>query len=427
VIESGKYAISGLGMVIGLPEKDLQERQEKLGTDNPYLRNAISSPLHGLTARDLEAEAARRAIEDAGLTNMDIDGAVHVYGGPRSGRGMLEQTDAFPRMLGLPVNFYYRAGRGGGWGTFGLTTALSFLELGIANYVVVAGSRADWTYSHRKEFRQAGYKGQVRAADPAGMWGPAFGRIQAAHEHSMLAVRHMHELGTKPEQFGLASTQIREWGALNPLGRMYGKHTTLEDYLDSPMHIWPYHFMDMAVTTDGAVAFVLTTTERARSGPHTPVKVAGVGMGDAQGGQWQEGAQHYTKLPVPKAKERAFATADITIDDLDMAQLYDCFTGEVLLQLEGYGWCGRGEAGSFLESEGIGRSGKIPVNTGGGLLSAYHMADLTGISESVIQLRHDAGERQVADAKLSMVTGHGGEVLAPGMCSIHSCLLLERG
>jgi hypothetical protein len=118
---SGRYAIAGLGMVVGLPAKELAERKAK--SQDWHLEQAVPSPLEGLTARDLEAEAARRAVEDAGLNTKDIDGAVHVHGGPRSGGGMLEQNDAFPRMLGLPVNFYYRLGRGGAWGTFGITTA----------------------------------------------------------------------------------------------------------------------------------------------------------------------------------------------------------------------------------------------------------------------------------------------------------------
>ena len=126
---SGKYAIAGLGMVVGVPEKELEKRQAEV-PGHPMLEHAIPSPVLDLSAKDLEAEAARRAIEDAGLTNKDIDGAVHVHGGPRSGRGVIEHMDAFPRMLGLPVNFYYHCGRGGGWSTIGIITALSFLRIG---------------------------------------------------------------------------------------------------------------------------------------------------------------------------------------------------------------------------------------------------------------------------------------------------------
>lgn len=422
---SGKYAIVGLGMTIGLPKQELEKRRAAL-PDHPMLAHAVPSPLEGLTSKNLEAEAARRAIEDAGLSSKDIDGAVHVHGGPRSGRGLVEYMDAFPRMLGLPVNFYYVAGRGGGWGTIGIITSLSFLELGIAKYVVIAGSREDWTRSHKKDFRDQGYRGQVQPATVAGIWGPVFGRTAAAHDHSMFASRHRHEYGTTERQFGAAALQVRQWAGKNPLARMYGKPATMEDYLQSPSYIWPYRFMDMAVTTDGAIALVLTSMERARDLAKRPVAVLGIGYGDAQGGQWWEGASHYTKLPVKKAKEAAFGQAGIKLEDIDMAQFYDCFTAELIFQLEDYGWCAKGEGGPFVEEGHIGPGGDIPANTSGGLLSAYHMADLTGISEATIQLRGAAGERQVKDARISLVTGHGGEVFSPGMCSVHTSLLLGR-
>ncbi len=421
---SGKYSIAGLGMVIGLPARDLAERRAKL-PDDPMLKRAVESPLNGISARELEAEAVRLAIEDAGLETKDIDGAVRVIGGPRSGRGAVDQMDAFPRMLGFPVKFYYLVGGGGGWGTIGIITSLSFLELGIAKYVVICGSKEDWTRSHQNKLRDQGYLGQIQPIE-VGMWGPVFGRASAAHDHSMFASRHRYEYGTTERQFGAAAIQVRAWACKNPLARMYGKPATIEDYEKSPVYIWPYHFMDMAVTTDGAVAFVLTSTEKARDCAKRPVGVLGIGYGDAQGGQWWEPETHYTKLPVADAKEAAFGQAGIGIQDIDVAQLYDCFTAELIFQLEDYGWCCKGEGGAFVEAGHIGPGGDTPTNTSGGLLSAYHMADLTGISENILQLRGEAGERQIPDAEIALASGHGGEVFSPGMCSIHTTLVLGR-
>jgi acetyl-CoA acetyltransferase len=419
----GKYAIAGLGMVIGVPEEELQQRKAAL-PDHPMLANAVPSPLGDLTAKDLEAEAARRAIEDAGLTPKDIDGGVHVHGGPRSGGGTTTHLDAFPRMLGCPVNFYYLVGRGGAWGTMGIVSALSFLELGLANYIVIAGSTEDWSRSHSNEFRLQGNRGHIQPSTVSSMWSLPFGRTAAAHEHSMFASRPRHEFGTTEKQFGAAAVQIRAWACKNPLARMYGRPATLKDYERSPTYIWPYHVMDMAVSSDGAIAFVLTSLERARDCPKKAVTVLGIGFGDSQGGQWWEGAAHYTKLPVAKAKEAAFSQAGIRLDDVDVAQLYDCFTAELIMQMEDYGWCGKGEGGAFVEGGRIGPGGDIPVNTSGGLLSAYHLADLTGISEAVLQLRGEACERQVTGARIALVSGHGGEVISPGMCSLHSSLVL---
>jgi acetyl-CoA acetyltransferase len=397
-----KYAIVGLGMIVG--------------------PNDSYEP--GRTARTMETEATRLAIEDAGLTRADVDGYVHVHGGPRSGRGMSETTDAPPRVLGLPINFYYRCGRGGSWGTFGLTTALSFLEYGLANYVVVGGSRDDW--SRMKGSKARGFVGQTSIARPLGTFGDPLGATNAVSQHSLFATRHMAVYGTKSEDFGAIAVQIRQWANLNPLARMYHKKMTIEDHQNTPVHVWPYHVADMAVTTDGAIAFVVTTKERAQDLAKPPVYVKGVGFGDAAGGQWWDGPSHYERLPVKVAKEKAFAMAGIELADLSMAQFYDCFTGEVLLQLEDYGFCGKGEGGSFAQGGHLGPGGSIPSNTSGGLLSAYHMADLTGISESILQLRGEAGARQLSKPAYSLVTGHGGELMSPGMCSIHSSLILGR-
>jgi acetyl-CoA acetyltransferase len=398
---SNRFAIVGLGMIVG-PNDQYEP---------------------GRSSLMLEAEAARLAIEDAGLRREDVDGSVHVHGGPRSGRGMVEPADAYPRILGLPINFYYRCGRGGSWGTFGLATALSFLQIGAANHVVVAGSRTDW--SRMQKAKQRGWYGQVQEAVPTGTWGRTFGETTASSMHSFFATRHMHEYGTTSDQLGAIAVQIRKWANLNPLARMYRKTMTLDDYRNSPVHIWPYHLPDLCVTTDGAIAYILTTMERARDLARPPVGVLGLGFGDAAGSLWWTN-EIYTRLPVAKAKETAFGMAGIDLKDIDMAQFYDCFTAEVLFQLEDYGWCGKGEGGPFVEEGHLGPGGDLPTNTSGGLLSAYHMADLTGISEAVIQLRGEAGERQVVDAKVALVTGHGGELISPGMCSIHSTLLLGR-
>jgi acetyl-CoA acetyltransferase len=417
-------------MVVGLPAEELEKRKAQLGAE--AMMNAVPAPLQGLSKHDLEAEAVRRAIADAGLKASDIDGAVKVSGGPRSGRGMAEiageQYDIYPRTLGLPVNFYYRAGRGGAWGAFGISTALAFLELGLAKYVAVAGSRSDWTISHSRQERSASYRAghSVTHTTPEGTWGKTFGANTAAHNHSNYASRHSYEYGTREEDFGNAAIQIRKWACMNPLARMFNRPATMEDYFNSPVYVDPYHFMDMSQTTDGAIAFILTSTDRAKSLAQHPVEILGVGVGDAQGGQWFEGPAHYKKLIVGPAKQAAFSQAGITLDDVDCAQLYDCFTGEVLLQLEDYGWCEKGEVGAFLADEGIGPGGRIPINTGGGMLSAYHFADMTGLSEAVVQLRGLAGERQVKDAEISFATGHGGEVMAPGMCSIHTTVVLGR-
>ena len=389
-----RYAIVGLGMVTG-----------------PYPE--------GITARAAEAEAGRQAIADAGLRRGDIDGAVQL----RRTAGGGERTpwaDAFTRMLGVPAKFFFTVGRGGALAGLGIGTALGFLELGIAKYVLIAGGVEDWKSSRRT--KEQGYRGMVHS-EKAGYWGKPFGDLRAPSHHSFLAARHMYEYGTTSRQLGMIAVQQRAWACLNPRAKMYGRPITIEDHQSSPYVVEPYHLLDICLVSDGAVAFVLTTAERARDLAKKPVWVMGLGTGEVAESLWWD-KQNYTHLAVKSAKEAAFAQAGIGVTDIDVAQLYDCFTGEVLFQIEDYGWAKKGEGGPFAEAGHIGPGGDIPVNTSGGLLSAYHYGDLTGLSEAVMQLRGGAGERQVKGAEVALVTGHGGELISPGMCSIHTSLVL---
>jgi acetyl-CoA acetyltransferase len=381
----------------------------------------LTGPQPGKTVRLLEAEATRLAIEDAGLAPSQIHGAVQLR---RTAGGGERPTlsDAFPRVLGLPVNFYYTIGRGGCLAGLGVATALAFLDLGVADYVVLTGAVDD--YSRSRKAKEQGAMGLVHF-EKEGYWGKPFGDLRAPSHHSFFAARHMHEFGTTSEQLGMISVQTRRWAQMNPRAHFCGRPITLEDHQASPLVVYPYHLLDICLVSDGAVSVVMTTEERARNAPRPPVWVLGVGFGEAMADLWWQ-KQNYTRLAVKTAKEQAFSQAGISLGDIDCAQLYDCFTGEVLFQLEDYGWCSKGEGGRFVADGRIGPGGDIPVNTGGGLLSAYHFGDLTCLSEAVLQLRGDAGERQVPDCAVALVTGHGGEVLSPGMCSIHSSLILGR-
>ncbi len=379
----------------------------------------LTGPQPGKTARLLEAEATRLAIEDAGLAPSQIHGALQLR---RTGGGGERPflSDAFPRLLGLPVNFYYTLGRGGCLAGLGVATALAFLDLGIADYVVLTGAVDD--YSRSRRTKEQGEIGMVHL-EKEGYWGKPFGDLRAPSHHSFFAARHMHEFGTTSAQLGMISVQQRRWALMNPRARFFGRPITLEDHQASPLVVHPYRLLDICLVSDGAVSVVMTTAERAHDGPRPPVWVRGVGFGEAMAELWWE-KQNYTRLAVKTAKEQAFSQAGIGLEDIDCAQLYDCFTGEVLFQLEDYGWCGKGEGGPFVADGHIGPGGDIPVNTGGGLLAAYHFGDLTGLSEAVLQLRGEAGARQIPDCHAALVTGHGGEVLSPGMCSIHSSLIL---
>lgn len=393
---TSKYAIVGLGMVTG--------------------------PQLGRSARMVQAEACWKAIEDAGLTRADIDGAVDA----RFSGGLGDHptwTDPFPRVMGLPVNFYYPISRGGAMGALGIATALSFLDRGIANYVIVCGILELWSRSQVE--REQGLRG-VDHLEREGYWGKPFGDVQAATHHAWFASRHMYEYGTTSEQLGMIAVQTRAWAQMNPEAKMYGRPMTLEDHQNSPWVAKPYHLLDICQLSDGAISLIITTRERARDCRQPPIWILGQGVSEATADIWWK-KSNYTRMPVEKARDQAFRQAGISsVREVDLAQLYDCFTGEVLFQLEDYGYAPKGDGGPWVAEGHIGPGGDTPINTGGGLLSAYHNADMTGLAENVRQLRGVAGQRQIKGARLAFSTGHGGELIAPGLCSIHTTTVLGR-
>ena len=393
---SGKYAIVGLGVIAG------------------------NQP--GRSERMLGAEAARLAIAEAGLRREDIGLALDVRSSPGGG-DQGNHTDAYHRVLGLKNDFFMVLGRGGSRAAIGIAMAISFLDRGMCKYACIVG--ADRHASRMQEAKESGQKNFARG-ERDGYYGKESGDLRAVSHHSWMAARHMATYGTTSRQLGAISVQQRAWACLNPEAKMYGRPITIEDHQKSPLVVEPYHMLDMCLISDGAVAIILTTADRAKDTPKTPVSILGQGFGEISTELWWE-KKNYTHMAVKPAKEQAFGQAGLTIQDLDCVQFYDCFTAEVLFQLEDYGWCKKGEGGPFVESGAIGPGGSVPVNTSGGMLSCYDMNDMTGVAEAVRQLRGECGPRQIKDCEVAMSTGHGGELLSPGMCSVHSCTLLGRG
>ncbi|MCA1644818.1 MAG: thiolase family protein [Chloroflexi bacterium] len=350
----------------------------------------------GKSGRTLQAEATRLAIEDAGLRREQVDGAINGMGAGGSMPGAGGWADAFPRVLGLPIKFYWTVARGGTGASIGLLAATRALELGIADYVVVACGEAGWSNAHNLL-----RTGSVRGGRPgwlgtsmlgADMLGFSSG-AGAASFHGFFASRHMYEYGTTQDQFGSVAVSIRQWACLNPHAQMYGRPITIDDYRTSRWVVEPYKLLDFCLQSDAAAAVVVTTAERARDLKQPPVYIMGQGFGDHAREYWWD-KTNYTRLDVAPARAAAFRQADIELGDI--------------------------EAGN------IAPGGTIPVNTGGGLLSGFYLFDWTGLAEGVRQLRGECGDRQVADADIALVTGHGGELLIPGMCSTHATCILGR-
>jgi acetyl-CoA acetyltransferase len=244
-----------------------------------------------------------------------------------------------------------------------------------------------------------------------------FGMFSPPIAYAMVLQRHMHLFGTTVEQMGQVAVTTRAHAARNPRAVMGDRPMTMDDYLSSRLVSEPFRLFDCCLETDGACAVVVTTTERARDLPRPPVAV----LASAQGTSRGFGHGQYTNVSMPdddytSAGARtvaarlwaAAAHAGVGPHDIDVAQIYDHFTGLVLLSLEDFGFCPRGEGGPFVESGVLAwPNGDLPTNTHGGSLSEAYIHGLNHVVEGVRQLRGDSTS-QVSGAETCLVTSAAG-------------------
>jgi acetyl-CoA acetyltransferase len=363
----------------------------------------------GRTSQELEAWAVKLALEDAGLQRDVIDGAIRALGN--------QESDSYSRKLGLKPSFYYPIGRAAST-VASLFFATQALATGNATFVCISLGLTHYTQS------RAPGGTRLLSRDGAGLvdlgWSsvPGGGAI-----HALYASRHMHEFGTTEEQLGHVALAHRAWANLNPEARFYERKMTMDDYLGSRWVVHPLRLFDHCVTSDVGCAVIVTTAERAKDLRKDPVYIKGIGFGDAgRESFWDQ--SNFTRTDAGHAKDVAFKQAGITIGDVDVAEMYDCFTPEMILFVEDYGFCEKGEGGPFFESGATAPGGKHPMNTHGGLLSAYHCTDGGNVVEAVTQLRGEAGDRQVEGAEIAVANGHGGELILPYMLPIHGTAVL---
>lgn len=353
----------------------------------------------GLSLLGLQLQAAVRAIADAGLRNRQIDGLM-----PFPGLGTAEE---FAANLGIDTLRYAATiNMGGAAPVASLQSAALAVTGGAADYVLILGG---WNAYSGSRTRQA-VNADTSALPGRGIardYYLPFGLTAPPQWYALMARRHMHEFGTTQEQLGAIAVAMRKHAQRNPNAVMCSKPLSLADYLKSPVIADPYRLFDCCLETDGAAAVVVTTAERARDLPHRPVTIRGAAAAQPYPADEITNRKDIFTTGLSIAAPRAFAEAGVRPGDVDFAQIYDCFTFEVLQQLEEAGFCSRGEGGAFVEGGRIELGGELPVNTHGGLLSEAHVLGINHIVEAVRQLRGDAAERQVKGAALGVVTGWG--------------------
>lgn len=350
----------------------------------------------GVSTLTLALRAIHAAVEDAGLTLRDIDGlATH-----RVGDSALPATVL--QSLGLSDVGYFVDQFGGGSASHAIVgNAAMAVATGAAEVVVCYRA-----LNARSGFRMSG-AGRPPPDQVEFQYQAPYGYLAPAQQFGMAARAHMLRYGTTAEQLGAVAVAQREHAVANERALMRTP-ITLDDYLASRWIAEPFRLLDCCLETDGAVALVVTSADRARDLRRPPVLIRAAAWGGGQ--TLYSNGNDLTESAARRMAPRLFAQAGIGPEDVDVAMLYDCFTWSVLVQLEDYGFCPKGEGGPFAESGATRLGGSLPVNTHGGFLSEGYVHGLNHIAEAVAQLRGDAGVRQVAEAEIALSTAQPGYV-----------------
>jgi len=350
----------------------------------------------GRPERTVALEAIRSALQDAGLDAREVDGLV---------RFDMETTSEveIARNLGLEnVRFFASVAYGGGAGCATVGLAAMAVATGQASVVVCWRARNRGSGGRPWAATGAGVPGDYQFTAP-------YGLVRPVDQIAMLARRHMHEYGTSSEHFGAVAVAARKHASRNPRALMR-EPITLADHQASRMISEPLHKLDCCLETDGALAVVVVSAERARDLRQPPALVlaASQGMGPEHSVMTDYYGPHFLQTPSTWAARELFAASGVTPRDVDCAQFYDAFTPLVLLSLEEFGFCKPGESGPMAASGALEwPDGSLPSNTSGGGLSEAYVHGFNLILEGVRQIR-GTSTCQVEGAEISLVTSGAG-------------------
>lgn len=357
----------------------------------------------GRSENRLAVECVTAALKDAGLSGADVDG-ICTYTMDNN-----RETEIFRMIGGKELKMFARTEFGGGATCGPILHAAMAITTGVCDVVVV----------YRAMNERSGYRfgsGGLMAADPNNPdvihfgWYMPFGLMTPASWIAMCAQRYMHEYGATKEDFGHVSVAARDFASTNPAARFYEKPLTLEEHQNARPIVDPLCLYDCCMESDGGVALVITSAERARDlkKPAVIVKAAAQGIVDTTTQMTPFHKGSITGIPEHALVARQlYEMSGLGPQDIQVAELYDHFTPWVLAQLEEFGFCERGEAKDFVRAGHHARGGKLPVNTHGGLIGEAYIHGLNSVAEAVRQVRGDS-VNQVDDVVNVLATAGTG-------------------
>ncbi len=355
--------------------------------------------VYGKTVSQFAADAVLAAVRDAGLELAQVDGVIM-----STGRTPMNATPA--DSLGLKnLRMNMTVASAGATAAAAVQYAAMAVSCGVASTVVYV--HADAPLKTPGVSNAASYAAAKPSAETGfGSLDAALGLVGGNPPYALMARRHMEKYGTTTEQFGAVAVGQRAWAAMNPIAQMRDP-----DHPRGPsklaLDLRPFRLLDCCLVSNGAVAVVVTSAERARDLAQPPPYIWGCGQGHP-GYVNYRGSLDGLVSGAAQAGDAAFAMAGIGRDAIGVREFYDCYTFTVLLTLEDYGFVAKGDAGPYAATGALGPSGELPTNTGGGQLSSFYLWGATPLHEGVIQCRGQGGERQVEDHDFVLCSGSGG-------------------
>jgi len=380
-----RHALRGAAAIVGVAESDL-------GDVGPQ-RHAI----------ELAAQAAIRALNDAGLSTRDVDGLF----GCVTGRFMSNLD--LGEYLGIRPRYSDSGNIGGSSFLSYLFHAAAALEAGLCDTALIVYGSTPRADAHRRQ-PMSGPVDRPNYEAPYKPRHPVSG-------YALATARHMHQYGTTREQLAEVAVAARAWAQLNPAAYCHDKGAlSISDVLNSKPVCSPLSVRDCCLVTDGGGAVVVTRADRARDLPKQPVYL--LGAGEAHSHRSISQMPDLTTTCAVESSGRAYAMAGVGPADIDILQLYDAFTINTIMFLEDLGFCAKGEGGAFVSGGRIAPGGSLPVNTNGGGLSYCHpgMYGIFTLIESARQLRGEAGARQQKGVELALAHGNGGQFSSQVTC-----------